>query len=116
MRYRLGADGTNGEIDCIHMVYAVLDHLGIDTPPFNPSWYEASKWQVVRDLMAWGDRAVEPLYDGDILLLAQDSWAFAVTWQTGILYINRHLERVAWSSVQSVGRHHCFRTKGRSLS
>lgn len=116
MRYRLGADGTNGEIDCIHMVYAALRCMDIETPPFNPDWYGASKWKVIKDLMAWGNRVAHPQYDGDILLLAQDSWAFAVTWQTGILYINRQLERVAWCSVQSIGQNHCFRMRGRSLS
>ncbi len=39
MRYKLGADGSNGEIDCIHLVYTVLERLGIPTPAFNDGWY-----------------------------------------------------------------------------
>ena len=46
-----------------------------------------------RQLMAWGSRVDRPQYDGDILLLPQQSWAFAVTWQTGILYVNRMSEK-----------------------
>jgi hypothetical protein len=114
--YRLGADGTDGAIDCIHLVYEVTRRAGIEMPTFNPDWYEASKWQVLRDLLKWGERVSGPLYDGDIVLIPQDSWAFAVTWQTGILYINRQLERVAWCSAQNITTRHCFRSRSKSLS
>jgi hypothetical protein len=114
--YRLGADGSGDEIDCIHLVYEVQRRLGIAMPPFNAGWYEAGKWQVTRDLLTWGERVGEPLYDGDILLVPQDGWAFAVTWQTGILYINRQLEKVAWCPTQSLASRHCFRSRSRSLS
>ena len=50
--------------------------------------------------MSWGFRVKTAEYDGDILLLPQQSWAFAVTWQNGVLYINRQSEKVAWSSVR----------------
>lgn len=116
LRYRLGADGSNGEIDCINLCYRALEMLGIPAPAFKQSWYESGKWQILRDLLTWGVRVDSPAYDGDILLLQQDTWAFAVTWQTGILYINRQLERVAWCSVQSLGKNHCFRTKDSLLS
>lgn len=85
--------------------------LEIPTPPFNPHWYEAGKVTVLRDLLSWGERVDKPTYDGDIVLFDQNGWAFAVTWQTGILYINRQLEKVSWCSVQSLGKYHCFRTK-----
>ena len=111
MPYRLGADGSDGHIDCIHLCYEVWDELGIKAPPFKQSWYEASKWEVSRDLLNWGFRVKKPEYDGDILLLSQQSWAFAVTWQTGILYVNRGLGKVQWSSVRLLSRYHCFRTK-----
>lgn len=111
LRYRLGADGSNGEIDCIHLCYRALEMLEIPTPPFNPHWYEAGKVTVLRDLLSWGERVDKPTYDGDIVLFDQNGWAFAVTWQTGILYINRQLEKVSWCSVQSLGKYHCFRTK-----
>ena len=39
--YRLGADGTgaDGAIDCIHLVYVVLERLNIPTPDFKDDWY-----------------------------------------------------------------------------
>ncbi len=112
MPYRLGADGSDGHIDCIHLCYQALERMGIDAPPFKQNWYEASKWEVCRDLMRWGLRVEKPAYDGDILLLPQQSWAFAVTWQKGILYIGPMTQKVQWSLVQAFTTYHCFRTKG----
>jgi hypothetical protein len=114
--YRLGADGSGLEIDCIHLVYEVLRRMEIPAPLFNAGWYEASKWEVARDLLKWGARVAQPQYDGDVLLLRQERLAFAVTWQTGILYINRHLEKVAWTSAQSFTSQHCFRSRSRLFS
>lgn len=109
--YRLGADGTDAEIDCIHLVYVVLERLKIETPPFNPDWYTATRRQIIRDILGWGRRIQQPEYDGDILLLRESNWAFAVTWQTGILYINRHLSKVAWAPARAFSDPICFRTK-----
>ena len=111
MPYRLGADGSDGYIDCIHLCYKALGHIGIAPPPFKQSWYEAGKWEVSRDLLNWGYRVNQPEYDGDILLLAEQSWAFAVTWQKGILYIQPKTEKVQWSSAQMFTTYNCFRTK-----
>ena len=111
MPYRLGADGSDGHIDCIHLCYKVWDEIGIKAPPFKQSWYEAGKWEVSRDLLKWGFRVKKPEYDGDILLLAENSWTFAVTWEKGILYIQPRTEKVQWSSVQLFTTYHCFRTK-----
>lgn len=111
LRYRLGADGSGGEIDCIHLVYVVLGRLGIPTPRFRSEWYGAS-WRVVaRDLLAWGNRIAGPEYDGDVLLLWQNRETFGVTWQNGILYINQDLQRVAWCPTSSITSCHCFRLK-----
>ena len=114
--YRLGADGSGDEIDCIHLVYTVLDGLGIKTPPFNDGWYTASKRAVVRDLLRWGRRIPRPEYDGDILLLRESNWAFAVTWQTGILYINPYLAKVAWGQAQLFTNPACFRSRSKLLT
>ena len=112
LRYRLGADGSNGEIDCIHLVYEVLRRCDIPTPTFQNTWYEASATRVCRDLLRWGYRIEEPAYDGDVLLFKEDNWAFAVTWQKGILYVNRHLGFVTWAPASSFMNCHCFRMKG----
>ena len=111
MPYRLGADGSDGYIDCIHLCYEALERMGIDAPQFKSSWYEASKWEVCRDLMRWGFRVKKPEYDGDILLLPQQTWSFGVRWHWGILYINRRLEKVQWSSDRLFTTYHCFRTR-----
>jgi len=112
LRYKLGADGSNGEIDCIHLVYEVLRRCDIPTPAFNYDWYEASTTKVCRDLLRWGFRVDQPAYDGDVLLLKEDNWTFAVTWQTGILYVNRHLGFVTWAPASSFTNYHCFRMRG----
>lgn len=111
LRYRLGADGSDGSIDCIHLVYVVLDRLGIATPEFRRDWYYASWQAVARALLTWGERVSRPQYDGDVLLFEQDRQAFGVTWQTGILYINRDLQKVAWCPISSVTKYHCFRLR-----
>jgi hypothetical protein len=116
LRYRLGADGTGGEIDCIHLVYEVLRRCQIPTPAFRPEWYDASWRLIARDLLAWGKRVEQPAYDGDVLLLRQDTKAFAVTWQRGILYINRQTERVNWCLPAALTDCLCFRSRGRSLN
>ena len=112
MRYRLGADGSNGEIDCIHLVYTVLERLNIPKPEFKQSWYNASPRTVVRELKAWGNRVDRPEYDGDVLLMTQGPWAFAVVWLNGVLYINTEVERVSWCSLQQLKSFRCFRMKG----
>ena len=109
--YRLGADGSGKEIDCIHLCYVALERMGIKAPAFKQSWYTDSKWSICRDLMSWGFRVKTAEYDGDILLLPQQSWAFAVTWQNGVLYIDRQSEKVAWSSVRLFQNYHCFRMR-----
>ena len=111
LRYKLGADDTNGEIDCIHLVYAVLDRLSIDTPKFRPEWYTASRISIARDLLRWGRRIAKPAYDGDVALLPQEAAAFAVTWQNGLLYINRDLLQVAWCPIGAMPTFPCFRMK-----
>ena len=110
MPYRLGGDGSDGTIDCIHLCYAVLDELGIKAPPFKPSWYEASKWSIARDMHCWGRRIDRPRLDGDIVLLAKER-AFAAAWEDGILFINRTSNRVAWCPRNTFQSSLCFRSR-----
>ena len=111
LRYRLGADGSDGEIDCIHLVYTVLERLDIVRPEFNEDWYNASSYKVLRDLLRWGVRVDRPEYDGDVLLMTQGTWAFAVVWLSGVLYINTELQKVSWCSLRQLSAYRCFRTK-----
>jgi hypothetical protein len=109
--YHLGADGTATEIDCIHLVYTVLERLGIQTPEFNPAWYDSDLKTIIRAIKDWGNRVAQPEYDGDVVMLAHDHWAFGVTWQSGILYINRDLQKVAWCPLSTLPKCRCYRLK-----
>jgi len=111
MRYRLGADGSNGEIDCIHLTYQVLDELQIPTPPFNHAWYNSDVRTILKAIKGWGERIPEPIYNGDITILSDPAvgWAFSVAWQNGLLYINRNLNQVKWSPLHLLPRSRSYR-------
>jgi hypothetical protein len=111
MPFRLGADGSDGYIDCIHVVYTVERALGIPTPDFNPRWYDLPRKSVLRDLYRWGCRVTDGGYDGDVVLLPQSSWAFGVAWQRGILLISPLSKRVVWSPLANLSSAYFFRTK-----
>jgi hypothetical protein len=111
LRYRLGADGSDGEIDCIHLVYEALRIMGIKTPVFDDAWYQAGYVQIARALLRWGERVDKPLYDGDVVLLPQETLAFGVTWDKGILYICHAQQAVNWCPMRRLLISHCFRMK-----
>jgi len=110
MPYRLGSDGSDGHIDCIHLVTTVLDRLGIGHPEITDVMYDASKRQVARWLFAWGRRVAEPTYDGDVLLLPTEQKAFGVVWDSGILSIESMSSSVRWTPVSSFSGCPCFRS------
>lgn len=111
MKFRMGGDGSDGTIDCIHVVYAVQKALNIPTPKFNPNWYTMSRRMVLRDLYEWGYRVSDGGYDGDVVLMPQNSWAFGVVWQQGILLISPSSERVIWCPLSNLSSGHFFRMK-----
>lgn len=118
MPYVLGADGTKGSIDCIHLVYRALAVMDIPTPPFKASWYELPTKEILDDLTGWGNRIASPTYDGDVSLLpdSETGWAFGVTWASGILHINRMVMAVNWCPIDSVPTTRSYRycpTNGR---
>lgn len=112
--YALGADGTgqDGAVDCIHLVYIVLNRLGIETPTFNPKWYTSGRVRIFRDLLKWGVVIDAPLYDGDVVLLPRPTATFAVAWNKGCLYINQPLNAVAWCHLAQLRSSRSFRMKG----
>lgn len=119
MPYVLGADGTRGSIDCIHLVYEALRVMGIPTPAFKQCWYELPAREIIRDITAWGNRIASPTYDGDVSVLpdSETGWAFGVTWNEGILHINRAVMAVNWSPCAMVPISRSYRyspTNGRS--
>jgi hypothetical protein len=107
--YEPAADGSNGKIDCIWLVYKVLHSLGVTTPPFNWEWYKNNYRLIYRSLLEWGKPIRTPLRDGDVLVLPDDNWAFAVVWQSGFLHIHPATKKVAWSPLGLLGEHRAFR-------
>jgi len=98
----LGDDGSSQGIDCIHLVYRVLSTLEIETPPFKERWYEAGRFEVMRDLRRWGEVVKGPTYTGDVAVFKQEDWTFGVVWRDGILHISPETERVSWSGLDRV--------------
>lgn len=109
--YRYGADGTDpdGALDCIHLVFAALDRLGLPHPQCRNEWYDGKR--IGRDLLMWCRRVDVAAYDGDVLLLPQQNTAFAVYWEKGCLYINQHSKAVAWCPIGMVPSYRCFRLR-----
>jgi len=112
MPYRLGADGSDGTIDCIHLVVAVLDSLGIQRPEITPAMYEGTERQIARWLLSWGKRVAQPSYDGDVVLLSGQQKAFGVVWNGGILNIGDLSRVVQWTPLSNCAAFPCFRTRG----
>lgn len=117
-RYRLGADGSDGEIDCIHLVYAVLAELKIPTPSFQAPWYSASTREIYRAIRDWGRPIETPSYDGDVILWHEpgELLAFGVVWATGFLHINRSRDQVGWLPLTALPRSKAFRCSHTSAS
>ena len=113
MPYRLGGDGSEGEIDCINVVYATLACLGIETPVFKQSWYQASGRQILRDIAKWGERVDQPQYNGDVVLINTDRVVFGVVWDQGILVVSAMTERVLWQPLGNFKScvRYCFRMR-----
>lgn len=112
MPYRLGGDGSDGTIDCIHLVVTVLDHLRIEHPEITAAMYEGTDRQIARWLLSWGKRVAEPSYDGDVVLFSGQQKAFGVVWNGGILNIGNPHQVVQWTPVWNYAASPCFRTKG----
>ncbi|MFZ9260898.1 MAG: hypothetical protein ACO23G_10725 [Limnohabitans sp.] len=98
----MGADGSGEEIDCIHLVYVALEAMEIPTPAFKDSWYEASRFAVIRDLREWGELVGDRTYTGDVAVFRQNDWTFGVVWRDGILHISPETERVSWCGMDRV--------------
>ena len=111
--YRLGADGSgsDGAIDCIHLCYTAFDRLGINAPPFNHAWYDGDRRLILRELYGSFVRIHNDYTDGDLLLIPQNPWAFAVIWSQGVLYIEPVLEKVQWSSLRMFTKARYYRSK-----
>jgi len=112
LRYQFGANGENNEIDCIHLVYKALKYMGKNPPPFKDDWYTTtSSISIARDLLSYCTKVDKPEYDGDVVLIPQNTWSFGVVWHTGLLYINAESERVAWCPLDNLNKCRCFRLR-----
>lgn len=111
LKYRLGADGSAGEIDCISLVYRVLENVNLHPPPFKPAWYTMTDRQILQDLQSFTVRIDCLRYDGDIAVLGGQLPAFGATWENGLLYINRTSLRVDWKPLHSLSIRRSYRLK-----
>jgi len=109
MRYRLGGDGSDGTIDCIHLVYAVLAELDIPTPELLQRWYDYPRMEIARALLKWGKRVDQPTYDGDVSLLKGEQVIFGVQWLGGVMVVSQESARVLWCPTSAVELLHTFR-------
>lgn len=107
--YLPAADGEGKKIDCIWLVYRALHLLNVPTPLFNWEWYKGNRHLIYRTLLQWGERIATPSKDGDVLVLPDDNWAFAVTWQGGFLHIHPITKKVVWSPLGMLGPCVAFR-------
>lgn len=109
--YRLGADGTDKEIDCIALTVTALERMGIENPGLRREWYGMTPRQVLRELKRYTVPIERPTYDGDIVVLSGAPPAFGVVWQRGILYINQALMKVDWKPVGQLSILRSYRMK-----
>lgn len=112
LQFELGADGSNGKIDCINLCLVALHRMGLPHPALNPDWYGMSRFQISRELLTWGVRISHPTYDGDIILFPKEAHTFGVSWQKGALYIDSLSKAVQWCPHSSLPKSHYFRGKG----
>ena len=109
MDYVLGADGTDRQIDCIHLCLYALDEFEIKRPALNVNWYKTSALTHLRALRKWGKKVERPTYNGDILWCGGIAPTFAVVWDTGVLHINNQSEKVHWCPVDRISNYRTFR-------
>jgi hypothetical protein len=102
-----------GSSDCIHLVIDALHSMGMAPPAVQEAWYGMSARGVLRELGHYCFRIDAPSYDGDITVLAADPLAFGVTWQNGILYINRLTNSVDWKPPGALTIRRSYRMKSR---
>ena len=91
----IGLPYEYGKTDCIYLTLKALERMGIDAPALNRDWYSMSYRSWAKDLIRWGDRVSEPLYDGDVIVCPEPA-GFCVVWNQGILQTNRSLGRATW--------------------
>jgi hypothetical protein len=102
-----------GSSDCIHLVIDALAAMGMNPPAVKTAWYEMTPRAVLSELDYYCIGIDAPTYDGDITVLAADPLAFGVTWQNGILYMNRLTNSVDWKPPGALTIRRSYRMKSR---
>jgi hypothetical protein len=108
MPFRLGGDGSDGTIDCIHTVKAGLKDLGIPMPAIKTTWYEAGANIHRQALLQWGER-VEDTKDGDIVWVRSEQPTFGFIWRQGCICVIPPLEQVTWVNLKSLPSFRTYR-------
>ena len=87
--------------------------MGLSPPNDQPDWYTLGIKGILREVRRYGDPIDAPLYDGDVVLLAANPAALGVTWQNGILYLNRLTGTADWKPVSALTILRSYRMKSR---
>ena len=98
---------------CHQLVIEAMQAMGLDAPADQPDWYGLDMKGILREVKKYGDAIDAPAYDGDVVLLAADPPALGVTWQNGILYLNRLTQTVDWKPLSALTIRRSYRMKSR---
>lgn len=98
---------------CHQLVIEALTLMGLQPPADQPDWYSLGIKGILREVKKYCDAIDAPAYDGDVVLLASDPPALGVTWQNGILYLNRLTGRVDWKPLCALTILRSYRMKSR---
>jgi hypothetical protein len=98
---------------CHQLVLEAMQAMGLDAPSDQPDWYSLGMKGILREVKKYGDAVDAPAYDGDVVLLASDPPALGVTWQNGILYLNRLTGTADWKPVSALTILRSYRMKSR---
>ncbi len=108
MPFRLGGDGSDGTIDCIHAVTAGLNDLGIPTPFIEPSWYESGPKVHLKALLQWGERVTDNR-DGDVVWVRSERPTFGFIWRQGCICVIPPMDRLGWVNLKSLPNFRTYR-------
>ena len=98
---------------CHQLVIEAMQAMGLDAPADQPDWYGLDMKGILREVRKYGDAIAAPAYDGDVVLLASEPPALGVTWQNGILYLNRLTQTVDWKPLSALTIRRSYRMKSR---
>jgi hypothetical protein len=90
-----------------------MREIGLNAPEDQPDWYSLDIKGILREVRKYGEAIEAPTYDGDVVLLASNPPALGVTWQNGVLYLNRLTGTADWKPLSALTILRSYRMKSR---